>query len=192
MNVPLWLCDESVHVPLITAGVLEVSKFPVQEAEPAVPLYTVPEVRAPDIVKVWLWLSVPLPVTLPFAPNVAVQVPELPPLNVPVNVPATTPRTVFVISACAAAAVTSVAAVSDAPDLMVLTAACSCASVAVEKSSDKPAAAVSSPAVIVNEPLEASVVLIVIRNRVTAITEGVDALAVGSVDCAQLTGVIMA
>ena len=75
---------------------------------------------------------------------------------------------------------------------MASTAVSSCASVAVEKFSVKLAAAWSSLAEIVKVPEEAGVVLIDIRNRVTATTVGVAALAEGSVACSQLTGVIKA
>ena len=71
------------HVPLKTGGVLEVSNVPVQVAEPAAPLYVVPETRLPDTVEVPPLLSVAVPETPPFEAIVTVQVPELLPLYVP-------------------------------------------------------------------------------------------------------------
>ncbi len=79
VNVPEALCTGSIHVPLKTAGVLEVSKFPVHVAVPAVPLYVVPEVRLPDTASVPLGI-VAVPETLPLLEIVAFQVPETLPL----------------------------------------------------------------------------------------------------------------
>jgi hypothetical protein len=83
------------------------------------------------------------------------------------------------------------------PGLTVLTAACSCACVAVEKSRFKPEAAWSSADVIVNvlkEPGAVPVgVPIEITNWAVATRDGVEALAEGSpLACAQLTGVMKA
>ena len=177
----------SVYVPLKTMGDWEVSIVPVHVAEPAVPLYVVPETRLPEIVKLCALLSTPEPVTVPSAATVIVQVPMPLPLKVPEKLPASEPKMSVFSSFCAVIALTS-----EAPGLTAVTAACSCTSVAVEKSSDRPAAAVSSAAVMVKLPEEGGVVLMEMRNRATATTAGVVVLADAVVACAQLTGVIKA
>jgi len=174
-------------VPLKTIGDLEVSIFPVHVAEPAVPLYVVPETRLPEIVKLCPLLSVPEPVTEPSVATVIIQVPMPLPLKVPEKLPASELKMSVFNSFCAVMALTS-----EAPGLTAVTAVCSCTSVAVEKSSDRLAAAASSAEVIVKLPEEGGVVLMEMRNRATATTDGVVVSAEASVACAQLTGVIMA
>jgi hypothetical protein len=79
---------------------------------------------------------------------------------------------VLFISVCAAVEETSVA-----PGLIAVTAVCSCASVAVEKFSNRFAAAWSSLDVIVNAVEEPGVVLMDCRNLISASTVGVKVLA---------------
>jgi hypothetical protein len=177
----------SVYVPLKTIGDWEVSIVPVHMAEPAVPLYVVPETRFPEMVKLCPLLSTPEPVTVPSAATVIIQVPMPLPLKVPEKLPASEPKMTVFNSFSAVMALTS-----EAPGLTAVTAVCSCTSVAVEKSSDRLAAAASSAAVIVKFPEEGGVVLMEMRNLAAATTDGVEVLAEALVACAQLTGVIMA
>jgi len=75
---------------------------------------------------------------------------------------------------------------------MAVTAFCSWSCVALDRIRLEVAAAWSSPEVIVNEPEEAGVVLIEMRNWATLRTDAVEVLAVAFVDCAQLSGVMNA